>query len=80
MIDVKQAVQIAKAKAAEMLETESSNLEEIEQEFYKVVKLGALLSASRETQANYRYWLALQQIRCNISDFSLMPRRANFSQ
>lgn len=35
MIDVKQAVQIAKAKAAEMLEETSPNLEEIERDFYK---------------------------------------------
>ena len=35
MIDVKQAVQIAKAKAAEMLEEGSSNLEEIERDMYK---------------------------------------------
>ena len=34
-IDVKQAVQIAKAKAAEMLDQGSSNLEEIEREVYK---------------------------------------------
>lgn len=35
MIDVKQAVQIAKAKAAEMLEKGSSDLEEIERDIYK---------------------------------------------
>jgi len=35
MIDVKQAVQIAKAKAAEMLEKESFSLEEIERDSYK---------------------------------------------
>ena len=35
MIDVKQAVQVAKAKAAEMLNQGSSNLEEIEREIYK---------------------------------------------
>jgi chorismate mutase len=35
MIDVKQAVQIAKAKAAEILEKDSSNLEEIERDTYK---------------------------------------------
>jgi hypothetical protein len=35
MIDVKEAVQIAKAKAAEMLESGSSNLEEIERDSYK---------------------------------------------
>ncbi len=35
MIDVKQAVQIAKAKAAEMLEKGSSDLEEIERDSYK---------------------------------------------
>ncbi len=35
MIDVKQAVQIAKSKAAEMLDQSSSNLEEIERESYK---------------------------------------------
>ncbi|HEY7305309.1 MAG TPA: hypothetical protein VH601_14390 [Bryobacteraceae bacterium] len=34
MIDVKQAVQIAKASAAEMLNQPSSNLEEIERESY----------------------------------------------
>ena len=35
MIDAKQAVQIAKAKAAEMLNQGSSNLEEIERDSYK---------------------------------------------
>jgi hypothetical protein len=35
MIDLKQAVQIAKAKAAEMLDQGPSNLEEIERETYK---------------------------------------------
>jgi chorismate mutase len=35
MIDVKQAVQIAKAKAAEILEKGPSNLEEIERDTYK---------------------------------------------
>jgi Peptidase propeptide and YPEB domain len=35
MIDVKQAVQIAKAKAAEMLDQSSTNLEEIERDSYK---------------------------------------------
>lgn len=35
MIDVKQAIQIAKAKAAEMLNEDSSNIEEIERDFYK---------------------------------------------
>jgi len=35
MIDVKQAVQIAKAKAAEMLEKGSFSLEEIERDLYK---------------------------------------------
>ena len=35
MIDVKQAVQIAKAKAAEILGKNSSNLEEIERDTYK---------------------------------------------
>lgn len=35
MIDVKQAVQIAKATAAEMLEQSSANLEEIERDSYK---------------------------------------------
>ncbi len=35
MIDVKQAVQIAKAKAAEVLDKGSANLEEIEREVYK---------------------------------------------
>ncbi|MBV9156480.1 MAG: hypothetical protein JO097_09475 [Acidobacteriaceae bacterium] len=35
MIDVKQAVQIAKAKAIEILEKNSSTLEEIEREMYK---------------------------------------------
>ena len=35
MIDVKQAVQIAKAKAVEILEKGSSNLEEIERDTYK---------------------------------------------
>jgi hypothetical protein len=35
MIDIKQAVQIAKAKPAEMLDQSSSNLEEIERESYK---------------------------------------------
>ena len=35
MIDVKEAVQIAKVKAAEMLDSSSSNLEEIERESYK---------------------------------------------
>lgn len=35
MIDVKQAVQIAKAKAAEILEKSPSNLEEIERDTYK---------------------------------------------
>ena len=35
MIDVKQAVQIAKEKAAEMLDPGSASLEEIERETYK---------------------------------------------
>jgi len=35
MIDVKQAVQIAKEKAVEMLDKGSSNLEEIERDTYK---------------------------------------------
>ena len=35
MIDVKEAVRIAKVKAAEMLDSSSSNLEEIERESYK---------------------------------------------
>lgn len=35
MIDVKQAVQISKAKALEILEKSSSNLEEIERDTYK---------------------------------------------
>jgi hypothetical protein len=35
MIDVKQAVQIAKEKAAEMLDSGSASLEEIERETYK---------------------------------------------
>lgn len=35
MIDVKQAVQIAKAKATEILEKNSSSLEEIERDTYK---------------------------------------------
>jgi hypothetical protein len=35
MIDAKQAVQIAKARAAEMLNQASSNLEEIERDSYK---------------------------------------------
>jgi len=35
MIDVKQAVQIAKANAAEMLDASATNLEEIERESYK---------------------------------------------
>jgi hypothetical protein len=35
MITVKEAVQIAKAKAAEMLDQDSSNLEEIERDSYK---------------------------------------------
>lgn len=35
MIDVKQAVQIAKASAAEVLERSSSNLEEVERDTYK---------------------------------------------
>jgi hypothetical protein len=35
MITVKEAVQIAKAKAAEMLDIASSNLEEIERDSYK---------------------------------------------
>ena len=35
MIDVKQAIQIAKANAAEMLEQSSTNLEEIERDSYK---------------------------------------------
>ncbi|HTU46606.1 MAG TPA: PepSY domain-containing protein [Bryobacteraceae bacterium] len=35
MIDVKQAVQIAKAKAAEILGQSSSDLEEIERDSYK---------------------------------------------
>lgn len=35
MIDVKQAVQIAKQKAFEMLDSASANLEEIERESYK---------------------------------------------
>jgi hypothetical protein len=34
MIDVKQAIQIAKVNAAEMLNQRSSNLEEIERESY----------------------------------------------
>ena len=34
MIDVKQAVKLAKAKAAEILEEDSSNLEELERETY----------------------------------------------
>ena len=35
MIDAKQAVQIAKARAVEMLNQDSSNLEEIERDSYK---------------------------------------------
>lgn len=35
MIDVKQAVQIAKEKAVEMLDKGSSNLEEIERDTYR---------------------------------------------
>ncbi len=34
MIDVKQAVQLARAKAAEILDEDSSNLEELERETY----------------------------------------------
>jgi hypothetical protein len=35
MIDIKQAIQIAKAKAAEMLDNGSADLEEVERESYK---------------------------------------------
>ncbi|MDQ2711803.1 MAG: hypothetical protein M3Y24_06140 [Acidobacteriota bacterium] len=35
MIDVKQAVQIAKAKAADILERSASSLEEVERDTYK---------------------------------------------
>jgi len=35
MIDAKQAIQVAKAKAAEMLSQATSNVEEIERESYK---------------------------------------------
>lgn len=35
MIDAKQAIQIAKAKAAEMLNQASTNVEEIERDSYK---------------------------------------------
>ena len=49
MIDVKEAVLIAKAKAAEMLEKSSSNLEEIERELYKARDAWAItLSVPRD--------------------------------
>jgi len=49
MIDVKQAVQIAKAKAAEMLEKDSSNLEEIERDSYKAREVWSItLSVPRD--------------------------------
>jgi serine/threonine-protein kinase RIO1 len=49
MIDVKQAVQIAKAKAAEMLEKDSFSLEEIERDSYKSRDVWSItLSAPRD--------------------------------
>lgn len=48
MIDVKQAVRIAKEKAAEMLEQSATNLEEIEREPYKDREVWSItLSAPR---------------------------------
>jgi hypothetical protein len=49
MIDVKQAVQIAKVKAAEMLGSASSNLEEIERDSYKAREVWSItLSLPRD--------------------------------
>ena len=49
MIDVKQAVQIAKEKAVEMLEKGSSNLEEVERDTYKGKDIWSItLSVARD--------------------------------
>jgi hypothetical protein len=56
MIDVKQAVQIAKAKAAEMLDQSSTNLEEIERDSYKDRDVWSItLSAPRTQMSSFAY-------------------------
>ncbi len=47
MIDAKQAILIARAKAAEVLSETQTNVEEIERESYKGREPGASRSASR---------------------------------
>ena len=50
MIDVKQAIQIAKAKAAEILNLGPANLEEIERDSYKGIDVWSItLSIPRDT-------------------------------
>jgi serine/threonine-protein kinase RIO1 len=51
MIDVKQAVEIAKAKALEMLQENSTNLEEIERDSYKARDVWSItLSVPRDVE------------------------------
>jgi hypothetical protein len=56
MIDVKEAVQIAKAKAAEMLDQSSTNLEEIERDSYKDHDVWSItLSVPRAQTSSFAY-------------------------
>ena len=80
MIDVKEAVRIAKQKAVEILGAAPASLEEIEREIYKDRNVWSITLVFRAISASFRRLLNLRPTLCSTKGFSLMSRTVSFWQ